>query len=61
MQAGTIGVLPARLDAVEARVGELVVPRARKDERIAELEAENAEMKRRLAQNSTLSGVFELY
>ncbi len=45
-------MLTARLDAVEARVGELAVSGALKDERIAELEAENAELTRRLARNS---------
>jgi transposase len=52
VQAKTIEVLTARLDALEARVGELVVSGAQRDERVAELEAENAELTRRLGQNS---------
>jgi transposase len=52
VQAKTIEVLTARLDAVEVRIGELAVSGVQRDERIAELEAENAELKRRLSQSS---------
>lgn len=52
VQAKTIEVLMARLDALEAQVSELAASGARKDERIAELEAGNTELKRRLRQSS---------